>query len=74
MLAAVRAGRKTVTRRRLSTTLPMQQEPDQYRFIGVSAQGALFADCHAQPPSLRPLLPLPFGPSCRCPSARPAPA
>ena len=63
MLAAVRAGRKTVTRRRLSSGLPMQQEPDRYRFIGVSAQGVLFEDRYTQPPSLLPLVPLPFGPA-----------
>ena len=62
MLAAVRAGRKTVTRRRLPTHLPMQQEPDRYRFVGLSAPGALFEDLHARPPALLPPLPLPFGP------------
>ncbi|GAA4030447.1 hypothetical protein GCM10022409_13370 [Hymenobacter glaciei] len=62
MLTAVLTGRKTVTRRRLSSGLPMQQEPDRYRFIGVSAQGVLFEDSHTQPPSLLPLVPLPFGP------------
>ena len=66
MLAAVRAGRKTVTRRRLSSGLPMQPEPDRYRFIGVSAQGVLFEDRHTQPPSLLPLVPLPFGPPGTC--------
>lgn len=66
MLAAVRAGRKTVTRRRLSSGLPMQQEPDRYRFIGVSAQGVLFEDRYTQPPSLLPLVPLPFGPPDTC--------
>ncbi|MCI1189043.1 hypothetical protein MON38_16590 [Hymenobacter sp. DH14] len=62
MLAAVRAGRKTVTRRRLPTSLPMQQEPARYRFISLSDRGALFEDYHAQPPALLPLVPLPFGP------------
>ena len=66
MLAAVLAGRKTVTRRRLSSGLPMQQEPDRYRFIGVSAQGVLFEDRHTQPPSLLPLVPPPFGQADTC--------
>ena len=66
MLAAVRAGRKTVTRRRLSTGLPMQQEPARYRFVGLSARGGLFEDRHTQPPALLPLVPLPFGPVDTC--------
>lgn len=66
MLAAVRAGHKTVTRRRLSTGLPMQQEPDRYRFVGLSDRGGLFEDCRTQPPALLPLVPLPFGPVDTC--------
>ena len=63
MLAAVREGRKTVTRRRLPATSLMQQEPARYRFVGLSAQGALFEDTRAQPPTPLLLIPLPFGPS-----------
>ena len=63
MLAAVQAGRKTVTRRRLPAGLPQQQEPGRYRFVGLAAQGAVFADGHARPPVLLPALPLPFGPA-----------
>ena len=73
MLAAVLAGRKTVTRRRLSSGLPLQQEPDRYRFIGASVQGVLFEDTHTQPPSLLPLVPLPFGPPGTCLSVSEAP-
>lgn len=62
MLAAVRAGHKTVTRRRLPAGSPMQQQPDRYRFVGLNAQGALFEDVQAHPPQLLPPLPLPFGP------------
>ena len=62
MLAAVREGRKTVTRRRLPATSLMQQEPARYRFVGLSAQGALFEDIRAQPPTPLPLVPLPVGP------------
>ncbi|OGX88753.1 hypothetical protein BEN47_08385 [Hymenobacter lapidarius] len=61
MLAAVQAGHKTVTRRRLPPNSPLQQEPDRYRFVELSAQGALFEDCHALPPALLPSVPLPFG-------------
>ena len=61
MLAAVRAGRKTVTRRRLSSNSALQQEPDRYRFVGLSAQGALFEDQQGIPPTRLPPLPLPFG-------------
>lgn len=74
MLAAVRAGRKTVTRRRLPTSLPMQQAPDRYRFIGLSGRGALFEDCYPQPPALVPLVPLPFGPVGTCLSVAEDPA
>ena len=63
MLAAVRAGRKTVTRRRVPIDSLLQREPDRYRFVGLSAQGALFEDIHSQPPVLLPALPLPFGPA-----------
>ena len=63
MLVAVRAGRKTVTRRRISIDSLLQREPDQYRFVGLSAQGALFENIYSQPPVLLPALPLPFGPA-----------
>ncbi len=62
MLAAVRAGRKTATRRRLPIAGPLQQEPGRYRFMGLSAQGALFEDTRAQSSALLPPVPLPFGP------------
>ena len=63
MLAAVRAGRKTITRRRLALDCALQQEPDRYRFVGLSAQGALFEDCHAYPAAMLPPMMLPFGPA-----------
>lgn len=62
MLAAVQAGRKTVTRRRLPADSPMQQEPDRYRFVGLGAQGtALFEDRQTTQPTRLPPVPLPFG-------------
>ena len=61
MLAAVRAGRKTVTRRRLPLNSALQQEPDRYRFVGFSAQGALFEDQQGPPPTQLPPVPLLFG-------------
>lgn len=61
MLAAVLAGRKTVTRRRLATTLPVQQEPDRYRAAAVSATGVVFEDLHADRPTLLPPVPCPLG-------------
>ncbi len=61
MLAAVQAGRKTVTRRRLPADSPMQQQPDRYRLVGLSAQGALFEDQHTTPATRLPPVPLPFG-------------
>lgn len=63
MLAAVRAGRKTVTRRRLPPASALQQEPDRYQFVGLSAQGALFEDQHTSPPTRLLPVPLPFGPA-----------
>ncbi|GAB3242643.1 hypothetical protein GCM10027346_39020 [Hymenobacter seoulensis] len=44
MLAALRAGSKTVTRRRLQPTLPMQLQPDRYHVAAVTGQTALFKD------------------------------
>ena len=61
MLAAVRAGRKTITRRRLPLDCALQQEPDRYRFVGLSAQGALFEDQQTSPPTRLPPVLLPFG-------------
>lgn len=63
MLAAVRAGRKTVTRRRLPADSPVQQHPGRYRFAGLAGPDALFADDHAQPPAPLLRLSLPFGPA-----------
>ena len=62
MLAAVRAGRKTVTRRRLPPDSALQQAPARYRFAGLSADGALFDDLQTTPPTQLPPVPLPFGP------------
>lgn len=73
MLAAVQAGRKTVTRRRLPAGSPMQQEPDRYRFVGLAGPGALFEDPHTRPPLLLPAMPLPFGPAGTRLSIREAP-
>lgn len=44
MLAAVLAGRKTVTRRRLALELPGQPAPGRYHCRGLSESGALFED------------------------------
>lgn len=60
MLAAVRAGRKTVTRRRISTGLPIQEDPGRYRYQRLEKEGALFEDLNsASAPWL--LVPCPFG-------------
>lgn len=61
MLAAVRAGRKTVTRRRLPPDSPLQQEPARYGCVAVTAQGGVFEDRHTQPATRLPPVPLPFG-------------
>ena len=74
MLAAVRAGRKTVTRRRLPPNSALQQEPDRYRFVGLSAQGALFEDQQGTPPTRLPPLPLPFGAAGHLLSVQEAPS
>ncbi|WP_139921900.1 hypothetical protein [Hymenobacter sp. DG01] len=58
MLAAVQAGRKTVTRRRLPLGLPIQQEPSRYQYCGMVKEGALFEDPQAQ---MIPPVPCPFG-------------
>ena len=73
LLAAVRAGHKTVTRRRLPSEWTLQQEPDRYRGVGLTAQGALFEDCSTTPPTRLPPLPLPFGPAGTLLSIREAP-
>ncbi|AII53805.1 hypothetical protein [Hymenobacter sp. APR13] len=62
MLAAVLAGRKTVTRRRLAPTLQLRQDPGRYGLRALTAAGALFADRHA-PDDLLPPVPCPFGPA-----------
>lgn len=61
MLAAVQAGRKTVTRRRLPPTCAPQLAPDQYRLVRLTAQGAVFADRRILPAAPLPPVPLPFG-------------
>lgn len=60
MLEALRAGRKTVTRRRFSPTLPLNENPGRYQFRGMAAGRALFADLQlpAAPPAP---IPCPFG-------------
>ncbi|MET4104736.1 hypothetical protein [Hymenobacter sp. UYP22] len=59
MLAAVQAGRKTVTRRRLAGNILLQQQPGRYRYRGLSESGAVFEDVATQVP-LAPV-PCPFG-------------
>ncbi|UOQ69240.1 hypothetical protein [Hymenobacter volaticus] len=61
LLAAVRADRKTVTRRRIASPLSLQQQPDAYRYHGLEQEGALFESL--QPGSTRwlPLISCPFG-------------
>ncbi|MCB2410001.1 hypothetical protein [Hymenobacter lucidus] len=44
MLDALRAGRKTVTRRRFAPTLLLNEAPDHYQFQGMSAGSALFTN------------------------------
>jgi len=60
MLAAVRAGHKTVTRRRLPVTLPVQQEPGRYRYRELAVAGAIFEDLHRNRALLPPVA-CPFG-------------
>lgn len=59
MLAAVRGGRKTQTRRRLPLDLPMQLEPSRYRYQGLVEEGAVFEDVQAG--TSLPLVPCPYG-------------
>ncbi|TGE28655.1 ASCH domain-containing protein [Hymenobacter metallicola] len=40
MVAALRAGRKTVTRRRFASHLPMQERPFSYQYLGMEADTA----------------------------------
>lgn len=61
MLAAVLAGRKTETRRRLAAALPVQQEPDRYRAVAMSPAGVVFEDLSAARPTLLPPVPCPLG-------------
>lgn len=58
MLAAVRAGRKTVTRRRLSLEL-LQQEPGRYQYHGLKEAGGLFEDLYTA--TMLPPVLCPFG-------------
>lgn len=44
LVAAVRAGRKTVTRRRFPGQPGLLEEPDRYRLIGQDAAGAHFEE------------------------------
>ena len=44
LVAAVRAGRKTVTRRRFPNQPGLLEEPDRYRLLGLDAAGAHFAE------------------------------
>lgn len=60
MLAAVRAGRKTVTRRRLPPDLSVQQQPGRYCYRGLTEVGAMFEQVDA--PGLPAPVPCPFGP------------
>lgn len=60
MLAAVLAGHKTVTRRRLTLDM-FRQEPSRYRFLGMEETGAVFEDIH----TATKLLPVP------CPFSQP---
>lgn len=60
MLAAVLAGYKTVTRRRLPVALPVQQEPGRYRYRELAAAGALFEDLRHNRTLLPPVA-CPFG-------------
>ncbi|WBA43085.1 hypothetical protein [Hymenobacter canadensis] len=62
MLAAVLAGHKTVTRRRLSPLLPVQQEPGRYCFRRLTGSGAWFED-RQEPGQMLPPVPCPFGPA-----------
>lgn len=60
MLAAVRAGHKTVTRRRLPLTLPVQQEPGRYWYRELAVAGAIFEDLRHNR-ALLPPVSCPFG-------------
>jgi hypothetical protein len=42
MQAALKARRKTVTRRRFAQSLAMNQDPGSYRFLGMEGHSALF--------------------------------
>ncbi|MBD2717289.1 hypothetical protein KBK19_19775 [Microvirga sp. STR05] len=59
MLAAVHAGRKTVTRRRLWPELPPQQDPGRYRYHGLAEAGAVFEDLLTS--TMLAPVPCPFG-------------
>ncbi|UOQ51584.1 hypothetical protein [Hymenobacter cellulosivorans] len=61
MLEAVRANRKTVTRRRLAAGLPLHEAPDAYLFGGMDADVARFEPrpSAAMPAALR--ITCPFG-------------
>ncbi|MFC4791772.1 hypothetical protein ACFPAF_06720 [Hymenobacter endophyticus] len=59
MLAAVQAGRKTVTRRRLAGNIPLQQQPGRYRYRELSEAGAMFEDVATR--ALLDPVPCPFG-------------
>jgi hypothetical protein len=61
MVAAVWAGRKTVTRRRFSPDLLLQQEPKRYRYDGLVEAGAVFRDLRTDSVSRLPPIPCPFG-------------
>jgi hypothetical protein len=61
MLAAVRAGTKTVTRRRLPAVHVVQQEPERYRVLHYGPLGVVFADVSIVPPAPLPPLLCPFG-------------
>lgn len=61
MLAAVLAGRKSVTRRRLAPDLAVQQQPARFRVGSMPPTGVVFEDLHATSPTWLPLIPCPFG-------------
>lgn len=61
MMAAVQAGRKTVTRRRFSPDLPLQQQPERYRYARLEREGAVFDDLRTDAMSGLPPIPCPFG-------------
>jgi hypothetical protein len=61
MLAAVRSGRKTVTRRRLASACIVQQAPDQYRVSGRQEEGIVFEAIPLRDGALVPPVVCPFG-------------